>query len=55
MGWRGGGVKVRVSSDGPAYFGGYVNENFAALHDSLGMTEAQARRLAQNSLDARLS
>lgn len=49
------GVKVTVNSDDPAYFGGYVTENFMALHESLGMTEAQARRLAQNSLDARLA
>lgn len=49
------GVKVTVNSDDPAYFGGYVTENFMALHDGLGMTEAQARRLAQNSLDARLA
>ena len=49
------GVKVTVNSDDPAYFGGYVGENFAALYDSLGMTEAQARKLAQNSLDARLA
>ncbi|AHL76821.1 adenine deaminase [Stutzerimonas stutzeri] len=49
------GVKVTVNSDDPAYFGGYVTENFMALHDSLGMTENQARRLAQNSLDARLA
>lgn len=48
------GVKVTVNSDDPAYFGGYVLENFMALRDSLGMTEEQARRLAQNSLDARL-
>ena len=48
------GVKVTVNSDDPAYFGGYVSENFAALHDSLGMTREQAQRLAQNSLDARL-
>ena len=48
------GVKVTVNSDDPAYFGGYVGENFAALHEHLGMTEEQARRLAQNSLDARL-
>ncbi|TBU96864.1 adenosine deaminase [Stutzerimonas kirkiae] len=48
------GVKVTVNSDDPAYFGGYINENFMALHESLGMTEQQARRLAQNSLDARL-
>ncbi|WP_137886985.1 adenosine deaminase [Pseudomonas sp. 2FE] len=48
------GVKVTVNSDDPAYFGGYVTENFAALHESLGMTKEQAKRLAQNSLDARL-
>lgn len=49
------GVKVTVNSDDPAYFGGYVTENFMALHESLGMNEDQARRLAQNSLDARLA
>ncbi|MBM7062873.1 adenosine deaminase [Pseudomonas sp. UL073] len=49
------GVKVTVNSDDPAYFGGYVTENFAALHEHLGMSEAQAKRLAQNSLDARLA
>ena len=48
-------VKVTVNSDDPAYFGGYVTENFMALHESLGMSEDQARRLAQNSLDARLA
>ena len=48
------GVKVTVNSDDPAYFGGYVTENFHALHTHLGMTEDQARRLAQNSLDAAL-
>ncbi|EZQ19091.1 MULTISPECIES: adenosine deaminase [Halopseudomonas] len=49
------GVNVTVNSDDPAYFGGYVNENFMALHESLRMTESQAKRLAQNSLDARLA
>ena len=48
------GVKVTVNSDDPAYFGGYVTENFHALHTHLGMTQDQAKRLAQNSLDARL-
>ncbi|MBP8184912.1 MAG: adenosine deaminase [Pseudomonas sp.] len=48
------GVKVTVNSDDPAYFGGYVNENFIALHEGLGMTREQAQQLAQNSLDARL-
>ena len=36
------------------YFGGYVTENFHALYTDLGMTQDQAKRLAQNSLDARL-
>ena len=27
------GVKVTVNSDDPAYFGGYVTENFVALHE----------------------
>lgn len=48
------GVKVTVNSDDPAYFGGYMTENFHALHTELGLTREQAQRLAQNSLDARL-
>ena len=48
------GVKVTVNSDDPAYFGGYMTENFHALHTHLGMTQDQAKRLAQNGLDARL-
>lgn len=49
------GVKVTVNSDDPAYFGGYVTENFHALYEHLGMTQDQARRLAANSMDARLA
>ena len=41
------GVKVTVNSDDPAYFGDYVTENFHALYTHLGMTQAQAQRLAQ--------
>ena len=40
------GVKVTVNSDDPAYFGGYVTENFHALYTDLGMTQDQAKRLA---------
>lgn len=49
------GVMVTVNSDDPAYFGGYVTENFQALHEHAGMTQAQASRLAENSLKARLA
>jgi adenosine deaminase len=43
---------VTVNSDDPAYFGGYVADNFAAISDELGVTDEQARRLAVNSFEA---
>lgn len=46
---------VTVNSDDPAYFGGYLTENFQALHADLAMTQQQAKRLAENSLNARLA
>lgn len=49
------GALVTVNSDDPAYFGGYVTENFHALHTNLGMTRQQAQRLTENSLNARLA
>ena len=48
------GVKVTVNSDDPAYFGGYIMENFRALQEGLGMSQDQAIRLARNSLESRL-
>ncbi|MFT6926477.1 MAG: adenosine deaminase [Psychromonas sp.] len=44
------GVCVTVNSDDPAYFGGYMTENFVALADSLAMTKAQAKQLVSNSI-----
>ena len=49
------GAMVTVNSDDPAYFGGYLTENFQALHTGLGMIQQQAQRLAENSLNARLA
>lgn len=49
------GAMVTVNSDDPAYFGGYLTENVQALHTGLGMTQQQAQRLADNSLNARLA
>ena len=48
------GVKVTVNSDDPAYFGGYVNENFHALYEHLGMSREQAQALADNSMAAKI-
>ncbi len=46
------GLKVTVNSDDPAYFSGYLNENFIALHKDLGMNNDQAVELAKNSFSA---
>jgi adenosine deaminase len=46
------GLLVTVNSDDPAYFGGYVEDNFAALERELGITDLDLRRLAENSFHA---
>ncbi len=46
------GVRVTVNSDDPAYFGGYMNENFLALHEALGLSQQQAVSLVRNSFEA---
>ena len=45
------GLCVTVNSDDPAYFGGYLNENFFALHQDLDLTQEQALRLVQNGFN----
>lgn len=44
------GVHVTVNSDDPAYFGGYVLENYLAVQRALALTRAQLATLAQNSI-----
>lgn len=46
------GLKVMINSDDPAYFGGYVNENYTQLFAATGMGAAEAYQLARNSLEA---
>jgi adenosine deaminase len=46
------GLLVTVNSDDPAYFGGYVDDNVAALRASLGMTDGDLAQLARNSFSA---
>jgi len=46
------GVCVTVNSDDPAYFGGYMTENFEALAQALDMTRGQARQLVLNSIES---
>ena len=43
------GLKVTINSDDPAYFGGYVNDNFRAVTQALDLSEQQIVQLARNS------
>lgn len=46
------GVCVTANSDDPAYFGGYMNENFIAIEQALNMTADELKQLAINSFKA---
>jgi adenosine deaminase len=46
------GLLVTVNSDDPAYFGGYVNENYEALVQSLHVSPEALKQLAKNSFEA---
>lgn len=45
-------LAVTVNSDDPAYFGGYVNENYFAAFDALPLDASHAQQLARNSFQA---
>jgi adenine deaminase len=45
------GLHVTVNSDDPAYFGGYILENYLAVERALGLTRAQLATLARNSIE----
>jgi adenosine deaminase len=46
------GVPVTVNSDDPAYFGGYLAQNFLEIAHALDLTRAELVVLARNSLEA---
>jgi adenine deaminase len=46
------GLCVTANSDDPAYFGGYVDENFYATQEGLRLTRDDVHRLAKNSFQA---
>ena len=46
------GVMATINSDDPAYFGGYINDNFVAVVDALPMSLHHAKQLAYNSFGA---
>jgi adenosine deaminase len=46
------GLAATVNSDDPAYFGGYVNDNYLAAFEALPLDATHARQLARNSFAA---
>lgn len=46
------GLKVTINSDDPAYFGGYVGQNYRDTARALGLGRVQLKRIARNSLEA---
>lgn len=46
------GLMATVNSDDPAYFGGYVTENYLAVQQALGLTRAEILTLAGNGFRA---
>jgi len=46
------GVKVTINSDDPAYFGGYIGDNYVATAEALGLTREEIETIARNSFEA---
>ena len=46
------GLVATINSDDPAYFGGYINQNFMETFAALGLDANHAYRLARNSFEA---
>ena len=48
------GLKATVNSDDPAYFGGYVNQNFREISGALGLGRDEIVTLVRNGIEASL-
>jgi len=48
------GLIVTVNSDDPAYFGGYVNQNYLAVSQALGLRREEIATIVRNGIQASL-
>jgi adenosine deaminase len=48
------GLVVTLNSDDPAYFGGYVNENYRAVADALSLQRDEIAAIVRNGIRASL-
>ena len=46
------GVRVTINSDDPAYFGGYMNENFSATQEGLHLSKEDLFQISTNTINA---
>ena len=46
------GLMATINSDDPAYFGGYINDNFQQLAEAVDLSDAEIVTLVKNSFKA---
>jgi len=46
------GIRVTINSDDPAYFGGYMNENFLATQEGLNLSKGDLYQISLNAIAA---
>ena len=49
------GLNISINSDDPAYFGGYVGDNYVRVAEALQLSRGDLATIARNSLDSALS
>jgi adenine deaminase len=48
------GLIVTVNSDDPAYFGGYINQNYLAVSEALGLGRDEIAAIVRNGIESSL-
>jgi len=46
------GVRITINSDDPAYFGGYIADNYLAAQRALGLNREELAAIARNGIEA---
>ena len=46
------GLNVTINSDDPAYFGGYINDNYIEVAECLNLSKSDLQQIADNSIKA---
>jgi adenosine deaminase len=49
------GLNVSINSDDPAYFGGYIGDNYVRVAEALELSRDELETIARNSLASALS